>query len=578
MNDTKLPDGIGLSPDALPAGDQPPEEWHQSHAGLRFNLHADRWPLDAHNTIGVDDVRALCGSPVLADSCIRTLAWYAENTSSSGLQNSLMPKVRSFLSFVQGKLRSDEIHAAVVASYRHFCRDRDGHENAMARIRPFLKRWHHLGYPGVSVELVDMISDWTFKSSEKNVAVNRLDPNEGPLMPDEHASWIALCLSALQKGVMSLEDIVCVRLLSVTGRRPEQVRQIKLKDMDDTRFEDAGDGQPPRRLLLLMVPRIKSKNSGFRTRFRGIPLAVDHWNLLVMQRRDVCSRLDEFFEKSGLSLQPNDRNAIRAEMPLIPNWMIINRFALELQEAVAQGRHGEAVNTLRALVTSDAWHSHSKAVLRALNRAILATQAVNREGGVLKLFPRRFRYTLEFDLERAGCTPPVIAWNLDHSTLANLASYSKNGPDRARELSKVSALALAPYVKMFLGEVVDSEVDAEGGDDPESSRILIDTKGGATCAVKRGCAMSSIPRCCYAGCPHFRPWLDGPHEQFLESLLEERERDLQTLRPVEDRAVIEAADNVIIGVVQVVRLCHMRKEELAAEYKERSARRRGTGK
>jgi hypothetical protein len=74
--------------------------------------------------------------------------------------------------------------------------------------------------------------------------------------------------------------------------------------------------------------------------------------------------------------------------------------------------------------------------------------------------------------------------------------------------------------------------------------------------------------------------VDGPHEEFLESLLEERERALRLLRPVEDRAIIESADSLIISVVQVIKLCDERREELAERSKAGSARhaRRGAAK
>lgn len=543
------------------AGQSRLEEWHVSAHGQRFNLYADRWQLSARQSVNVGSLRRLCWSPVLADGAVRTLAEYA-GKGAAGSTIAVADKFKHFLKFAPAQLRTDEIPQALVLSYRDSCRQRDGHDDRIAgHIRPFLRRWHRLGHPGVSQALVETMDDWSLASPERGVAVNRLDANTGPLMPDEHVSLAAHWLTAFEQGAMTLDDYVMARLSSVTGRRPSQIMQLKLKDMDDTRFEDPEPGRPPRRLLLLHIPRVKGAGSAWRTRFRAVPLSSDLWNLLMMQRDAVQRRLDSFLEDCGLSLQSNDLEAIYSDMPLIPAWQVIEDVAGRLC-APAQGGHGDAISELRMLASSDAWHANPLRINIAVAKAIAG--AVNRDGGAMHVFPRRLRYTREFDLERAGCSPAVIAWNMDHSDTTSLVAYSKNGPDRARSIDKAMALKLAPFVRIFQGRVVADESEAEGGDDPAASRILFDhLVPGASCAVKRGCGMSAIPRPCYAGCPHFRPWVDGPHEQYLESLLEEREQALQVLRRDEDREVIEAADQLIIGVVQVIRLCDETRAELA---------------
>jgi hypothetical protein len=380
-------------------------------------------------------------------------------------------------------------------------------------------------------------------------------------MPDEHLSLGARWLNAFEQGEMPLVDYVMVRLCSVTGRRPSQIMQLKLRDMDDTRFEDVEPELSPRRKLLLHIPRLKGRGSTWRTRFRAVPLSSDLWNLLALQRAAVLRRLDDLLDACDLSLQPKDLAMIRSDMPLIPAWLIIEKSFLELR-TVRQRGHDETLRKLFALVGSDAWHPAPLRLSGALNRA--TDGIVNRDGASIHVFANRLRYTREFDLERAGCAPAVIAWNMDHSNTDSLAAYSKNGPDRARLIGDAMALKLVPFAKIFQGSVVVDEAEAEGGDDPAASRILFhDLKPGATCAAKRRCGMSSIPRPCYNGCPHFRPWIDGPHAEYLASLLEERERACRLLRPAEDGAIIEAADSLIISVAQVIRLCDEKRAEMA---------------
>lgn len=552
-------------------GKVPSAEWHESRNGERFNLYSDRWQLSARMSVNIGTLRSLCWSPALADGVVRTMAEYARK-AASGTVSRLATTVRQFLESVPTHLRTDEITCSAVLSYRESCWRRDGHDGIFAScIRPFLRIWNTLGHPGVSGALLELMDTWVLKNPEKGVAVNRMDANEGPLMPEEHASLAANWLTAFENGTMTLTDYVMVRLSSVTGRRPEQIMQLKLKDLDGTRYEDSEPGRPPRSVLLLHIPRIKSRGGEWRTHFRAVPISSELWDLLIMQRDDMHRRLDDFLKTCDLTLQPHDLALIRAEMPLIPAWLAIEAIAKRLRITVAQGRHVEAIRELRAQACSDAWHGVILRISNALRRSITRAALLNRDGEPMHVFPRRLRYTREFDLERAGCTPSVIAWNMDHSNIQSLMSYSKNGPDRARSISSAMALKLAPFVRMFQGRVVSEEIEAEGGDDPAASRILFENlTPGATCAVKRGCGMSAIPRPCYNGCPHFRPWVDGPHEEFLESLLDERERSLRLLRPVEDRAVIEAADSLILNVVQVIRQCN--SQRLAAAGQNTSAR------
>lgn len=553
------------------------EEWHDSQAGQRFNLHDDRWQLSARMSVNVGLIRRLCWSPGLADGAVRTLAEFA-GKAAGGTVIAASLAVRRFLTFAPAYLRTAEISPALMLSYRDFCRTRDEHDHEVSSyLRPFLVSWKKLGHPGISKALVDMMQSWTLKQPERGVAVNRLDADAGPLMPDEHVAVVANWCRVFERGEMLLGDFVMARLVDITGRRPLQIMQLKLRDMDDSSYENVEPGCSARRILKLKIPRIKGKGSGWRQRFRAVTLSADTWNLLVMQRDAVHASLDAFLERTGLSLQSDELAAIRADMPLVPAWQAAEPDAKRLQVFIEMGEHGAAVLKLRSLMESDAWHAQPLRVAMAL-KAVPAPESAERSGESIDVSPRRLRYTREFELERANCSPPVIAWLLDHSSTESLVSYSRNGPDRARSIGSAMALKLMPFVTIFQGRVVAAEADAESGDDPEASRILFPgVEGGATCAVKRNCGMMALPRPCYNGCPQFQPWVDGPHEEYLESLLEEREEALQILRPIEDRAMIEAGDSLIMSVVQVIRLCDKERAKMAEQNREASGRRARRG-
>lgn len=549
------------------------EEWFTTKAGQLFNLHADRWQLDARSSVNVGALRSLIPG-ALADGAIRTLASDAQSLGLGSVRSDVS-SLKSLFVFAADSISSTGLSLSVVVAFRQHCRERDGHERVMAGcIRPFLNRWFRLGYPGVSADLVRSMKDWRIANPEKGVAVNRLDSNKGPLMPEERFAFIAQCQSACERGDLSVEDFCAIRLLSASGRRPTQVAALKLKDFDDSRIDEENPDRPPSRLLLMHVPRAKIKGGVWRSRFRAVPLTPELWNLVAMQRQDVRERATAAIEATGLKLQPADLDTICNEFPLFPIWWSLDEALMPVRQALGSGKHGAAIETLRAVVYSDALHKEpTEWSSGAINRATAVLDVLNRDKAPLALNAYRFRYTLDYDLYRMGCPDQVRAWNLDHSSLSSLMSYEFNGAHKAEAISKAMALGLRPYAQVFLGRLVDVEGDAEGADDPDTTRLFIagESPGGASCVLHRGCAMASIPDACYAGCPHFRPWLDGPHEQFLEMKLDERSRDLNAGC---DTLIVEANDNVIMGVVNVIHLCEARRAELALQAQDTSEKRR----
>ncbi|MDO8932133.1 MAG: hypothetical protein Q7U97_07060 [Rhodocyclaceae bacterium] len=550
-----------------------PQEWRESRDGFQFDLHADDWQLTSKRTLHLSALREkLSGFPVLLDGALRTLADYARR----GSFNQCISLEQSFRKFLDHAPPAEDVIAETdVVGFRDFTRDRDGHDaNGLEKLRPFLAQWHGLGFPGVSAALVERMEGWTLKHREQHARVNRHDPNDGPLPPDEQRALQVGALRAYEERRLRTDRYAAYRLLDLAGRRPGQLVQLKWRDMDDTRFEDAKpSGGPPRRLLLLKVPRIKGRRK-WREHFRAIPLTEDEWNLLVLLKMETTQRFDRLLEATGLMLQEHDRRAIHADLPMFPGWGRLEASLAAIGDLVAQGRHGDAIALLRDEAASDAWETTAKRIWEYLDQVVAAAGATNRAGEPLAAFPTRLRYTLLANLERLGCPRTVIAWNLDHDTLISLPSYSKNGPDRAARWSKATLARMQRLAGFYEVKVVDCEEDAVGGDDPEHSRLLIaNAEGGATCAVKRGCGMS-IPRACYNGCPHFQPWVDGPHEAFLEELLAERDDFLNHLDPVTERATIEAADALILAVAATIHLCEERRSELAAEASQKPTRRR----
>lgn len=180
-----------------------------------------------------------------------------------------------------------------------------------------------------------------------------------------------------------------------------------------------------------------------------------------------------------------------------------------------------------------------------------------RTGAPVTLNPTRFRYTLGTNLAREGRGEYIIAEALDHSDIQNAGVYVKNIPDIVERIDKAVALQLAPYAQAFRGVLVSSESEALRGGDP-SSRISTGRNNVGTCGSYGFCG-ALAPVACYT-CTHFQPWLDGPHEEVLTGLIEERDRVRDNCG---DLRIASTNDRLILAVGDVVNRCKAAKGEVA---------------
>jgi integrase len=537
--------------------------------GHKFDLNGDEWKLSSKMTIRPVTLRNILRPyPTLLEGAIRTLAWYAEN--KSGMTAEI---IRHILGEMIEKFppKLDLIEPHVLVGFRQFILDRDGNDNGgMVKIRPYLCKWHALGFPGISDSALQAIKGWKLKSAEKYARVNRRDPNGGPLEPEEQNALRIGALRAYERGEISTAWYAQYVLLDYTGRRPEQLIRLKWKDLDDTHIEDPLYGDiAPKRLYLLHIPRAKGKRK-WREHFRAVPLAYDDWNLLLALRAETSIRFERMLAEAGLTLQPRDLKTLLEELPMFPGWIRLQKSLEECKLLFDRGQHGDAITLLRQDASSDTWEQFSSTLQNSFKSTVEAAGVRNRDGAPIKMFTTRLRYTLESNMYRVGIPPPVRAFNLDHDSIHPLINYSKNSADRASHWSKATLPQMQRLASYFKVQVVDSEADAIAGNDPEQSRLLVaNAEAGATCAIKRGCGMGQIPRCCYNGCNHFQPWVDGPHTALLEELLAERDEFITVLDPVRERATIEAADMLILSVAAVILRCEERRRELAEHVAQR---------
>ncbi len=176
-----------------------------------------------------------------------------------------------------------------------------------------------------------------------------------------------------------------------------------------------------------------------------------------------------------------------------------------------------------------------------------------RSGRPIHLNPNRFRYTLGTNLASEGKGVYVIAEALDHSDTQNAGVYVKNIPDIVSRIDKAVALELAPYAQAFRGVLIPSEKQARRGNDP-ASRISNGNGNVGSCGSHGFCG-ALAPLACYT-CAHFQPWLDGPHEEVLDGLIQERDRVVELTG---DLKVASANDRLIYAVSDVIHRCRVAK-------------------
>jgi hypothetical protein len=151
----------------------------------------------------------------------------------------------------------------------------------------------------------------------------------------------------------------------------------------------------------------------------------------------------------------------------------------------------------------------------------------------------------------------VISEALDHTTNVVAGSYVKNTPEIVDRLDASLAMQLAPLAQAFAGVIIQSEDDAIRAGDP-SSRVSNENGNLGSCGSYGFCS-ALAPVACYT-CNNFQPWVDAPHEQVLETLLKQRERQIKITG---DKTIAAVNDRVILAVTEVVQKCaKMKSKEL----------------
>ena len=481
-----------------------------------FDWTSDSWTLKKEVTIEVDEVLWLL-EPTLQDSYRRVLRFHAENYSADYCRN-IHLMVRKYLE----KTEARKFSTTPLKNYLSTLdKDKEWH---LGYIRAFLLRWYDQGYPGVADEAAQWLKERRLKGNTKGRAILSMDPNDGPFDDQELIDILHTAAQQYESGRIDLVTATFTMLLALTGRRPSQLRLLRIGDLMQSATTE---GQ---RIDIVRIPRAKQRGQAPRSEFKNFWVTPEVWLLLTAQREAVIERA-----RAQLGPLPG---SITSELPLFPDW-----------EQLAEI---ESVDELRGGLINDALHQQIHKFAAGLKKIHVMS---DRTGKRVHITPRRFRYTLGSRAAREGHGAMVIAELLDHSDIQNAQIYTRDHPNFRQVIDDAVGKQLAPVAAAYAPRVVDSEREARNGHEP-AMRVGTRTVKVGTCGSVGPCRAGILP--CYT-CIHFQAWVDAPHEKMLDAMLEEQ----QWLRESgASEMVIRATDANIRGVHAVIAACNARKVEL----------------
>ncbi len=142
-------------------------------------------------------------------------------------------------------------------------------------LRPFLIKWFELGYTGIDESAVELLKHLDLKIKKSGQSVLQDDPTEGPLNKEEHTSLIKAMNHAYRKGELSLPHYAISLLISLTGRRPQQLVMLKYKDLLQKNL-DNGKVE-----YVISVPRVKQR--GKELRYRELAIISEVASIVQLQ-------------------------------------------------------------------------------------------------------------------------------------------------------------------------------------------------------------------------------------------------------------------------------------------------------
>lgn len=396
-----------------------------SKAGYEVRLSDSVWILDKDVSVYI----LLSMDEETYISYLKTMKFYAQNYSSHHVSN-----VNDRFKYYLKSFGVNSISTISLINFRStLTRETEWY---LGSIKGFLKKWHELGYEGVSDDVVELLNSWKIKGNIKGDVVKRLDPEKGPLSDIELIAFNEGAVQSYEQNLITLDELSMSLVSSATGRRAIQISHLKIKDILQGLNKK---GEP---VYILNIPRAKQRAAFFRSEFKQLQITEELWKIINAQ----VSAVVKFFNCKYLPDKLNSSEI--AELPLFPSYKDILSINSDKSE-------------LQGLLVLDVLHIQSKAITDSVKKVVRTANVYSeRTGELLKISSNRFRYTVGTRAAREGFGSLIIAELLDHTDTQNANVYVENIPEYAARINEKIGHLMAPYARAFLGVLVDSEGSA----------------------------------------------------------------------------------------------------------------------
>jgi integrase len=373
----------------------------------------------------------------------------------------------------------------------------------------FLKKWHKMGFEGVSEDAYQYLNKVTIKGNVKGERVLSQDPEKGPFSELEEEGMIAALKNFYADGKITVEDYVLIRLLRAYGQRIGTYAHLKVCDVKTKRLVN-GETETS-----INLPLLKKRGAKFREAMLERPVPPSFANILVEHAESVSKAFNDILDDPNLA-------------PLFPD--------LENDSN-----------------DKNAYHHQPRTLGKRVEKIIASLQVISemtREP--IHGNTQRFRDTLGTRMAEEGHGVLIIAEALGHADTQSAGVYIDALTDVIGDkLDEKLAMYLAPLAQRFAGKLAERDESLPGMDIlfPKAS-----DKSTGKCGTHSFCGLMA-PIACYT-CSSFTAWDDGPHEQILFHLLKERAR----VKKVSGAKIASINDQTILAVNQVVIDCKVKKD------------------
>lgn len=490
---------------ALVLGKEP--QYAKTKAGFIFDSDEDCWSIsEGVNRRVFNFEKVNCNKALLYG--MKGLVRFNLEVNSLAHSKNLFEELKNFINF-SGK-PIDIMDATAFLNYKASISAKS--QGVLSTLAGGIRKWRDLGYEGVSEDLHILLKEIRLKGNPKGEAVRTMDPYKGPLSEFEYQAIHKALEDAYESRRISLREYCLVRLFLTLGMRPIQYAGMKLSDLVISQGVDGND------IFLVKIPRAKQRNIS-RTEFLERRVTEKFALNLFKHKIEVESQFAGFASLGDLPLFPCKTVKVRDDE--------LDGFK---------------------------WHSTNKELGEELEEICERLGVMSeRTSDLLRITSQRLRRTLGTRTAQEGHGALIVAEVLDHTDIQNVGVYVEATPEIIKRIDKAIAFKMAPLAQAFKGILITDESKAKRGNDP-SSRIYAPKETGGfkpagNCGTMNMCSLLA-PIACYT-CVNFQPWLDGPHEKVLESLLAERDRLTQS----SGQRIAAIEDQTILAVAHVVSLC-----------------------